>query len=587
VAIADADIRRVRDATDLVALISETVALRRVGRRWVGLCPFHDERTPSFSVNPELGVYYCFGCHARGDAITFLREHAGLDFQEAVEQLAARAGIRLDVEAQAPSSSPRRQSLELLAAQARWYQAQLVSAQGAGARRYLAERGIDDEAVERFAIGWAPPGRVASLSELGGTADLALEVGIRVRGGDGVLHDPMSARVVFPIRDTAGQVIGFGGRALPPLREGVPKYRNTQDTPLYHKRQVLYNLDRARSAFLRERRALVCEGYTDVIALDRAGIAAVATCGTALTEDHLRVLRRFAPQVVVIFDGDEAGQRAAAQAAEVAEAAEVELLVATLPDGLDPADAAARDPALVSEALAGAVPVARFCLERVLAGADLRSPEGRARAVTEAAGVIGAVRDPLVRSEYVALLADRTGFREAELAARLPAALRPRHLRRALGEALDRPAAAVLLALAVDPELGDLVVPALFRDPAYRELARALGEREGREVADVLVGLSEEVRELYHRIAASDVEADLEGALVVLVMREADLELKRIAHHLDALPPADHARWLAAWTERVQQLHRLRIEPTNLEIAGSLLDFLVDVREHAAEGAPA
>lgn len=315
-AIADADVRRVRDATDLVALVSETVALRRVGRRWVGLCPFHDERSPSFSVNPELGVYYCFGCHARGDAITFVREVQGLDFTEAVEQLARRAGLRIEHEAAGePRASTRREALTVLEAQTTWYADQLAGPAGERAREYLAARGISEDQIAKFRIGYAPPSRAASLAELGASAAIALEVGIRVRGQDGSLHDPMSGRIVFPIREVAGQVIAFGGRVVPPARDGVPKYRNTQDTAYYHKRQVLYNLDRARSTFLRERRALVCEGYTDVIALDAAGVAAVATCGTALTDDHLRILRRFAPQVVVLFDGDDAGQRAAEQVA--------------------------------------------------------------------------------------------------------------------------------------------------------------------------------------------------------------------------------------------------------------------------------
>lgn len=584
-AIADADVRRIREATDLVALVSETVALRRVGRRWVGLCPFHDERTPSFSVNPELGVYYCFGCHARGDAITFVREVNGLDFNEALEQLARRAGLRIEHEtAREPRASSRREALEVLEAQAQWYVNQLAGPAGERARAYLEARGIGDELIDRFRIGFAPPSRSASLSELGSSAAIALDVGVRVRGGDGALHDPMSGRIVFPIREVGGQVIAFGGRVVPPARDGVPKYRNTQDTAYYHKRQVLYNLDRARSTFLRERRAVVCEGYTDVIALDAAGVAAVATCGTALTEDHLRILRRFAPQVVVLFDGDDAGQRAAEQVAPIAEAAGVELLVVTLPGGRDPAEAFAEDPEALREALASPMPVTRFRFERVLARADLRSVEGRARAVADVAAVLGSVSDPLVRSEYIAMLADRTGFREAELAARLPSALRPRRLRTAEASGLDRPAASVLVALAGDPGLGDVVVPALFRDPTYRALARALGARGGASIAAALEAESDDVRELYHRIAASDSEGSFDDALVVLVLREAGVELEREAGVLAALEGTEREERQRRWTDHIMTLHRLRTEPRDLEAAGSLLAYLVEVRSDLALG---
>lgn len=582
----DADIRRVREATDLVAVVSEVVALRRVGRRWVGLCPFHDERTPSFSVDAELGLYYCFGCHAKGDAITFVRELQGLDFHSAVELLAARAGIRIEERAasnQQREGSSRRTQLGVLEAQARWYRVQLLAEGGAAARRYLADRGIDPEQVERFGVGWAPPSRLAPLAELGATAEVALAVGIRVRTSADSLVDPMAGRIVFPIRDVAGHPIAFGGRALPPVAQGVPKYRNTQDTPLYHKRRTLYNLDRARATFLRERVAVVCEGYTDVIALDALGIAAVATCGTALTEDHFQILRRFAPRVVVLFDGDEAGLRAAEAVAQLAGAVDVDLEIATLPDGLDPADAVRSDPQLVRSSLADATPAVRFRLERLLARADLATVEGRSRAAHEGLAVVAAVKDPLVRSQYLALLADRTGFAVQQLASLAPQGAREASPVLVSTPPLDRPAAAALAALLRSPDVADVVVPALFRDPSYRGLAEALVARGDRDVADVLANTPEDVQELSYRIVGTDLDIPLDEALVVLVLREADVELRRWASRLTGLNPTEREEALRAWSAVSRTLHRLRADPRDLEAAGELLDFVVEARTQRAE----
>ncbi len=583
-AIADADIRRVREATDLVAVVSESVALRRVGRRWVGLCPFHEERTPSFTVNPELGVYYCFGCHARGDAITFVRELERLEFTEAVERLAARAGIQLHYEAADDARAGSREAFALLDAQARWYAAALEHPEAEQARDYLRERGIDEAQWRRFGLGWAPRGRSATLRELGGTAAVAIEVGIRARGHDGSLYDPMAGRIIFPIRDPSGRTIGFGGRTLVPSSEGVAKYRNTPDTPYYHKRSVLYNLDRARHVFLKEGCAVVCEGYTDVIGLDAAGIAAVATCGTALTDDHLRLLRRYVQRVVVLFDGDEAGRRAAEQVGLSAHVVDLDVLVGLLPAGLDPADAVRADAELVRRAIEDATPLLRFRLERTLSRAELRTPEGRARAAGEALSLLGSVREPLVRSEYLAIVAERTGFRESDLAARLPRGGRARPAVRLDDPTLDRPAAAALACLAADPSVRDVVVPALFRDPLYRELAEALHARGTAPLADVLDGLDGDVRELYHRIAASGLDGAVDEAVLVLVVREAEVELRREATELASLAPHERGLRHARWLERMQQLHSLRDQMGDLETAGALLQYLVEARSVSTEG---
>jgi DNA primase len=385
------DIRRVLDATDIVALVGSTVALKRVGRRYVGLCPFHQEHTGSFSVNGEDGVYYCFGCHAKGDAITFVRETQGVDFVEALEYLADRAHVVIEATQSAPADRNLKTRLyngyERLA---QWYQAQLLDPlRGEDARTYLSERGIGAEAIRAFGLGLSPSRVQLPIARLGIEPDDWEEGGFGYRDQHGSLVDHMRARITFPIRDTTGRVVGFGGRILPQELERLDgkaaKYKNSSESPIYRKRRTLYNLDRARSAIVDRGVVIVCEGYTDVIALDGIGIAnVIATCGTAFSEEHLDVVRRFARRIILFFDADAAGQSATERLWAEEESRGVIFDVATLPDGLDPADAALRDPELVHEALRRAIPIMRFRLERLLGRGDLGSVEDRSRVAREA-----------------------------------------------------------------------------------------------------------------------------------------------------------------------------------------------------------
>ena len=403
------DVERVRSATDLVALVSERVALRRVGTQWVGLCPFHGENTASFSVNGELGVYYCFGCQVRGDA-SFLRETEHLDFATAVETLAARAGITLRYDGEDHAGGAHKRSTELTEAMERavnWYHARLVGApDAADARRYLRSRGYDSETVKKYRLGWAPDGWDALVASAGVQGELLVAVGLAFRNKANRLNDSFRARVLFPIFDAAGRPVGLGGRLLP---GGTgPKYKNTQATPIYDKSRVLYGLNWAKSTVVEQGRVVVCEGYTDVIGLQRAGVTeAVATCGTALAEGHIKLLTGFSRRIVLAYDADPAGQGAAEHFYDWERRFDAEISVVALPPGADPADLAQSDPERLREAVSGAMPYLGFRLERLFAHADLRNPEGRARAAEASLALIAEHPDALVRDQYLMQVSDR------------------------------------------------------------------------------------------------------------------------------------------------------------------------------------
>jgi DNA primase len=306
-----------RARTVLSAIIAPSVKLVRAGREWKACCPFHNEKTPSFTINDDKHFYHCFGCGAHGDAIRFLTDHRGMPFMDAVKELAAKAGMDVPApDPQAKERADRTASLtDVMADVATWYGEQLHGLEGATARDYLKTRGIDAETVKRFGIGFAPEGRAklkSALDKLG--EDRLVETGMLIRPEDGgASYDRFRGRLMFPIRDPRGRVIGFGGRIL---GQGEPKYLNSPDTPLFDKGRTLYNIDRAAPASRQAKRLIVVEGYMDVIALDRAGISeAVAPNGTALTEAQLERLWRLDASPILCFDGDSAGGKAAIRAA--------------------------------------------------------------------------------------------------------------------------------------------------------------------------------------------------------------------------------------------------------------------------------
>ncbi len=416
--IPDEDIQRVRDATDVVQVVSEKVVLKKKGRLYWGLCPFHGEKTPSFKVDPATQLWHCFGCGEGGDAFGFLMKTEHVEFRDAVRNLADRAHIEIsDVGESAPRGLRERLS-EACDEAARFYHKTLVSSAdspAAAARDYLKSRGFGIETAKRFEIGYAPGRGVltAHLRSKGFSAEEIVGANLGLRSDDGRVRDRFYERVMFPIRDVAGKAVGFGGRVL---GSGEPKYLNTQETPIFHKSRNLYAIDRSRNPIVTSRAAVVVEGYTDVIALHEAGLEnAVATLGTALTREHVTMLGRFASRIVYLFDADEAGMRAADRAIEFIDVAiasggaqAIELAVAVVPEGKDPADYVSAQGADAMRAVIDAArPLMEFVLDRRMSNHDLKSPEGRARALGEAASVLAVVKGSLLAQDYANYVADR------------------------------------------------------------------------------------------------------------------------------------------------------------------------------------
>jgi DNA primase len=410
------------DRVDIVEVIDRRVKLKKTGKNYSARCPFHEERSPSFSVNPDRQFYYCFGCGAGGNAITFIMEYDNLEFPQAVDNLAGLAGMEVPREPAQGGRDPARREetnkplYELMDRVSRYYQAQLRHHPQAGkAVDYLKSRGLTGEIARAFGLGFAPPGWNHLHEALGGGEELEallIKAGMLVKSESGKVYDRFRERVVFPIRDRRGRVIAFGGRVL---GDDKPKYLNSPETAIFHKGQELYGLYEARQATRRLARILVVEGYMDVIALAQHGITyATATLGTATSQTHLERVYRLCPEVVFCFDGDEAGRKAALRAMEAAlpcmeDGRQARFLF--LPEGQDPDDAVrSGGREQFEQLLAAAVPLESFLFESVAQGLDLTSLEGRARMSKLALPYIRQLPDGVFRQLMFQALADRTGL---------------------------------------------------------------------------------------------------------------------------------------------------------------------------------
>ena len=434
--ILQADVDEVKARTNIGDIIGERVALKSAGVGSLkGLCPFHDERSPSFHVRPQHGFYHCFGCGESGDVYSFLRTMDHVSFSEAVERLAGRIGFTLHYEdgAPAPETTGRSRLYAANAAAAEYFRSQLSSAEAEIARRFLGERGFDAGAAAHFGVGYAPQGwsnlRDALKAQRFSDDDL-LAAGLLSQGQRGV-YDRFRGRAVWPIRDVTGQVIGFGARKLHDDDQG-PKYLNTPETTVYKKAQVLYGLDLAKRDISRDHRVVVVEGYTDVMACHLAGITtAIASCGTAFGSDHITVLRRVmgddsaSGEVVFTFDPDAAGQKAALRAFGDEKRFAAQTYVAVAPEGLDPCDLRLqRGDGAVRALMDTKVPMFEFVIDQRLAGFDLSTVEGRAGALRAAAPIVGDIRDRSLRPGYERVLARRLGLDLGEVHAAVERAIR-------------------------------------------------------------------------------------------------------------------------------------------------------------------
>lgn len=486
------DIDEVRARTNVADIIGDYVTLKPAGVGSLkGLCPFHDERSPSFHVRAQLGFYHCFGCGEGGNVFTFLQRMDHISFPEAVERLAARIGFELHYEeggapAQEHGNRSRLYAANLAAEE--FFREQLATPEAKIGQEFLGARGFDQAAAERFGIGYAPASFDALLGALGGrgfSREELLEAGLLSANDRGRSYDRFRGRLVWPIRDVTGQTIGFGARKLRDDDQG-PKYLNTPETPIYHKSQVLYGLDLARRDIAKRKQLVVVEGYTDVMACHLSGVTtAVATCGTAFGVDHVKLARRVlgdvdtgnvadAGEVVFTFDPDEAGQRAASRAFEQEQRFTAQTFVAVAPDGLDPCDLRLhRGEAAVRALLDDRQPMFEFMIRRQLAGHNLETVEGRVAALRATAPVVAGIRDGSLSAGYTRELAGWLGLDPSEVRRAVTAAARQR----------AKPAANPQGASGAAPE------PSTQAEPAARGIASLPSDPSTRLERDAVMAL--------------------------------------------------------------------------------------------------
>ncbi|MFD1661050.1 DNA primase [Streptomyces caeni] len=424
----DEDVKAVRDAVPIDSVVSEYLQLRNAGGgNLKGLCPFHDEKSPSFQVSPAKGLFHCFGCQEGGDTITFVMKVDHLSFSEAVERLAARAGITLRYEEGGYNPTHQRgERIRLVEAHtlaAQWYAEQLGTSPEAGTgRTFLAERGFDQAAALHFGVGYSPQGwdHLTRYLRGRGFSDKELLLsGLSQEGRRGPI-DRFRGRLMWPIRDIGGDVVGFGARKLYEADTG-PKYLNTPDTAIYRKSQVLYGIDLAKKEIAKTSRAVVVEGYTDVMACHLAGVTtAIATCGTAFGGEHIKILRRLlmdngSARVIFTFDGDAAGQKAALRAFEDDQKFAAETYIAIAPDGMDPCELRlAKGDEAVADLVEPRTPLFEFALRQIVGRYDLETPAGRAAALDEAAPVVARIKNSGAQHEVAVQLAGMLGILDTQ-----------------------------------------------------------------------------------------------------------------------------------------------------------------------------
>jgi DNA primase len=572
---------RVRQAADIVEIVSAYTDLRRQGTRFVGLCPFHEERTPSFSVDSAKKVYYCFGCEAGGDVFGFLEAKEGLEFREALEMLADRYGVELEREAEDPraeAARKRRARLrELLGRTAEFYVSYLWESKEAGrARDYLAQRGLGEEVLRAFGVGYAPSAwdQVLTRGQRAGySVDELRATGLVQRGRGGGVYDRFRERITFPVRDERGRVVGFGARAMR-SQQGA-KYVNSAEGELYRKSETLYGIDRARAAIAKAGRAVVVEGYTDVLALHQAGIEeAVGVMGTAITEQQVAMLSRLVEEVVLAMDADSAGQEAMLRAQRKAAGRQMRLSVATMTEGVDPAEMLAGEGGTqrFRELLAGAVELTEFQVSQVLDSADVTSPRERDRALADAAPILAGMGESVSRAELVRRVAERLDLEPAMVMRRVVAS-RPREEgdgqagfeeaegggRGATLTSRERRERALLAMCIAEPGSGRAYLERLGPEHVSAVAARALGWLRG-HLEDPLARLPREDEELFSLITQLVMLAEREPASEeAMELNFLQLEQRRLEDRIEeAGKSGDYERRAELNRERAALVERIK-----------------------------
>jgi DNA primase len=598
--IRDEDIALVRERTSIVDVIGERVTLKSAGGGNVkGLCPFHDEKTPSFTVSSARNVYFCHGCGAGGDAIRFVMDSEHLSFVEAIERLAVRAGVELRYVEGGPAPVRQNQGHKqrLIAAHkaaAEFYIAQLATPAARPAREFLAQRGFDRAAAQSYGCGFAPEGwdtLVKHLRQQGFSSAEMEAAGLAKPARSGSLIDRFRRRLIWPIRDLAGDVIGFGARKLFDDDDG-PKYLNTPETVLYKKSHVLYGIDAAKREIARQGRAVIVEGYTDVMACHLAGVpTAVATCGTAFGADHIGVLRRLlmdtdtlAGEIIFTFDGDAAGQKAALRAFADDQRFVAQTYIAVSPDNMDPCELRlGKGDAAVRDLVARREPMIAFALRSVLSRYDLDTAEGRVGALREAAPLVAKIKDRALRPEYARKLAGDLGMEVEQVIQAVGAAggTVP-----SLPSARPKPAApgpdapltlvereALKLALQ-SPVLAGPVFDAIpatdYMHPIHVAVRRAIGDAGGLSGATAGAVWVERVRAACTDLSA----AALVGELAVEpLMIDGEPDPRYVAVTLARLQLASVMRRIHELKSRVQRLNPVTHKDEYLALAGELFSL--------------
>ncbi|OGR81573.1 MAG: DNA primase [Elusimicrobia bacterium GWC2_64_44] len=564
-------IELIREKLDIIDVVSEYVpSLKRAGRNYKANCPFHNEKTPSFTVNPEKKIFYCFGCNSGGDIFKFVMDIEGLSFPEAARKLAAKAGVEYGDERAHQISPEDRERLDLkkiMRAASDFYQKALFSPAGEKARLYLGERRLNKMTVEKFELGWAPAGGSALMDELkqaGWSSDLALKAGLITEREGGRVADTFRARVMFPIKNQSGETIAFGGRVLDP--EGIPKYLNSPETPLFSKRRTLYGLHEALPQVRRTGRLLLLEGYMDVIGAHQHGVDwAVAPLGTNLTLEHSGIVRRYAKDTVVMFDDDRAGIQASVKAAETFMEAGLYVRLASLDGGLDPDEYLNEHGRDAFEAkLAAAADPLDFRMNLFFKNKPTPTAQEKAQAIAVLLETVARQGDEVLKSEWVKNLSTRFGVEQASVLKQLrkTSVALPRETPRKApaAPAMPQMEKGYIQLLLRDPGLiaqSDALAPEDFCSPLARTLFAALRALPPEALAKAPAALAAQYPEhsaLVHELAVADLGPDASGgrdaAGAVRMLKRFSSE--RRLKELKALPSMD--------PQQLQEYSRLMLE---------------------------
>jgi len=512
----------VRDSVDIYDVVSGYVSLKKAGKNWLGLCPFHSEKTPSFNVNPAKQIFHCFGCGVGGDAFKFLELQEGLNFPEAVKQLASRAGISLPESRpwadEKKSDDERKALLKITAEAADYFRRELEGPAGSAARTYLTKRGLTENVIKDFSLGYARPewdGLLKHLRQKGHSPALLEKAGLIVKRSEGEGHyDRFRGRIIFPIRDISGSVIAFGGRVMD---DSLPKYLNSPETPLYSKSNVLYCLDQAKEPARKQGYFIIVEGYLDTIACHQYGAKnAVATLGTALTDGHLRLMRRFAQKLMLIFDPDPAGVKATLRGFELFAGSGMKVNVVSLPDGDDPDTFLKKNGyEAFASCLKGSVKFMDFVVSQVVRGGAMTSIDEKVEQAGEMLGFIAKLPSGIERDHYLKRTAEALdvdeGLLRQEMTKQRTAHAGPR----------ERTAAGTMAHRDQRPRAEEMLIHLMLRDD---KVARSLvGQLTAEDFTDPLLRrVAKRILDLIEHDAKLDIRA---------MQVEGDEELNRLISH--------------------------------------------------------